>query len=317
MKKISVIIPCYNEEENILPMYERLKKVFEPLTHYDYEFVYVNNGSTDHSDRIFHELAGRDKKVVVIFLSRNFYKSQGAFTCGLDFAQGDAAILLDGDLQDPPEVIPALIKKWEEGHDIVLGERVKRKGSLLRRIAYKFFYRIFKGLSYINIPLDVGDFSLLDKKVVSVFKKLPERNRYIRGLRAWVGFKTASVSYTRDERLKGITTNSLYNNIEWALFAVFSFSYVPLRIISILAFLALLLIGLLAVVYTALYFMYPELAPRGFQTLFLSIFALGALQLLCFAIISEYLIIMFEEIKGRPKYIINNILNNSSNKLLT
>lgn len=310
MKKIAVIIPCYNEQENIIPLYKRLKKTFATLL-YDYEFIFVNNGSTDNSEQLFYQLTEQDKKVVVIFLSRNFYKSQGAFTCGLDYTKSDAAVLLDGDIQDPPEIIPDLIKKWEQGYDIVYGERIKRKGSLLLRVAYKLFYRIFKKLSYINIPVDAGDFSLLDKKVIDIFKKLPERNRYIRGLRAWVGFKSTGVQYHRAERHKGLTTNSLYNNLEWALFAIFSFSYVPLRFISLLAFLTILLMGGLAVFYSIMYFLFPSIAPRGFQTLFLAMLGLGAIQLLCFSIIGEYLIIMFEEIKGRPKYIVEKILNHS------
>src|SRR3989344_592906 len=159
MKKISVVIPCFNEEGNIFPMYERLIKVFK-LIEYDYSFIYVNNGSTDSSDKIFVKLAKKDKKVKVIYLSRNFYKSKGAYSAGIDYADGDAVVLIDGDIQDPPEVIPQLIKKWEQGFDVVYGSRIKRKESLARRVGYKLFYRLFKKVSYIDIPLDAGDFSL-------------------------------------------------------------------------------------------------------------------------------------------------------------
>ena len=217
--------------------------------------------------------------------------------------------MLDGDIQDPPELIPRFIEKWENGYEIVYGERIKRKGSLFRRVSYKLFYRIFRKFSYIKIPLDAGDFSIIDRKVIDILKIMPERNRYIRGLRAWVGYNAIGIPYTREERYKGFTTNSFYNNIEWALFAIFSFSYVPLRFITLLALCTLIGIFLLTGLSTILFFLAPGIAPRGFQSLFLAIFGLGAIQLLCFSIISEYMIIMFEEIKGRPKYIIDHVLN--------
>ena len=267
MKKISIIIPCYNEEENILLMHKRLTTVLRK-TKYAYEIIFVNNGSTDRSSEIFDRIARQDKKVVILFLSRNFYKSQGAYTAGIDYAQGEAAILIDGDLQDPPEKIPDLLKKWEEGYTIVYGVRVKRKESIFRKVGYKLFYRIFKALSYIDIPVDAGDFSLIDKKIIDVFKIMPEKNRYIRGLRAWVGFKSTGVPYTREERYRGLSTNSFIDNVKWALFAIFSFSYAPLGIISWLAIITVLLAAVAMIIYTVLYFIYP-LAPRGFQTLLL------------------------------------------------
>lgn len=310
MKKISVIIPCFNESGNILPMYERLIKVFKHIK-YDYSFIYVNNGSTDTSNKIFEELARKDKKVKVIYLSRNFYKSQGAYSAGIDYADGDAVVLIDGDIQDPPEKIPELIKKWEGGYSIVYGVRIKRKGSKFRRIAYKLFYRLFHKLSYLKIPIDAGDFSLLDKKIADIIKKFPERNRYVRGLRAWVGFKSIGVPYIRDERNTGITTNSLIDNINWAIFAIISFSYAPLGLIAWLAFFTVLLTILAIIVYTVLYFIYPG-NPRGYQTLLITVLFLGGIQLICFSIIAQYLAVIFDEIKGRPKYIIEKILNDKS-----
>lgn len=312
MKKISIIIPCYNEEENILPMHKRLTHALRK-TKYEYEIIFVNNGSTDNSADIFYRLAKQDKKVIILSLSRNFYKSQGAYTAGIDFASGDAAILIDGDLQDPPEKIPDLLKKWEEGYDIVYGVRVKRKESIFRKVGYKLFYRIFRWLSYIDIPVDAGDFSLIDKKIINVFKIMPEKNRYIRGLRAWVGFKSTGVPYTREERYKGFSTNSFIDNVKWALLAIFSFSYAPLGIISWLAIITVVLAACAIVVYTALYFIYP-LAPRGFQTLLLITLFLGSIQLICFSIIAQYLGIIFEEIKGRPKYIIEKIIRYDTQK---
>lgn len=306
VKKISIIIPCFNEEENILPMHKRLTAVLRK-TSYEYEMIFINNGSTDNSADIFYKIAKQDKKVVILFLSRNFYKSQGAYTAGLDYASGDAAILIDGDLQDPPEKIPDLLKRWEEGYDIVYGVRIKRMESNLRKIGYKLFYRVFKALSYIDIPVDAGDFSLIDKKIIEIFRKMPERNRYIRGLRAWVGFKSTGVPYTREVRYKGFSTNSFIDNVKWALFAIFSFSYAPLGIISWLAIVTVILAAIGMLVYTALYFIYP-LSPKGFQTLLLITLFLGSIQLICFSIIAQYLGIIFEEIKGRPKYIIEKII---------
>jgi dolichol-phosphate mannosyltransferase len=308
MKKIVVVIPCFNEQGNIFPMYDRLKKVFENLKKYDYSFIFVNNGSIDNSDEIFRKLAKKDKKVKVIYLSRNFYKSQGAYSAGIDYSDGDGVVLIDGDIQDPPEKIPDLIKKWEKGYDIVYGIRVKRKGSKFRKFAYKLFYRLFHKLSYLRIPVDAGDFSLIDKKIVKIISKFPERNRYIRGLRAWVGFKSIGVPYVRDERKTGMTTNSLVDNIKWAFFAIVSFSYAPLNLISWLAFVTVVLTLIAIVIYTTLYFIFPG-NPRGFQTLLLVVLFLGGIQLICFAIIAQYLGVMFEEIKGRPKYIVEKILN--------
>lgn len=306
-KKISVVIACFNEEDNIIPLYKRLTVVFKKLP-YTYELIFVNNGSTDDSDSIFENLAVKDKRVKVIFLSRNFYKSQGAYTAGLDLASGDAAVLIDGDLQDPPEKIPDLIKKWQEGYEIVYGVRVRRKETLGRKIGYKIFYRLFKRLSYVTVPLDAGDFSLLDKRVVRIFQELQERSRYIRGLRAWVGFRSCGVPYERQERYRGVSSNSFLDNIRWAVFAIFSFSYVPLELISLLAFFTVSAAILGMIGYTISYFLTPNI-PRGFQTLFLSSLFLGAIQLICFTIIAQYLKIVFEEIKRRPKYIIKRVLN--------
>lgn len=313
-KKISVVIPCFNEQENILPMYHRLRKILDKLTK-KYEIIYVNNGSTDNSDTVFRKLAKKDKKVVVIYLSRNFYKSQGAYTAGMDYATGDVAILIDGDLQDPPELIPKMVEKWQQGFDIVYGVRKKRRGSILRKIGYLLFYRIFNKLSYIDIPLDAGDFSLIDRKVLDVINIMPERDRYIRGLRAWVGFKRTGIEYTRAERKKGTTTNSLIDNFRWAALGIFSFSYVPLELISWLAIFVVIIAAVAIILYTILYFVIG--APTGFLTLLVVVLFLGGIQLLSLSIIAQYLGKMFEEMKGRPKYVISEILNDNRKRIKT
>jgi len=304
-KKISVVIPCYNEQDNIEPMHSRLSAVFKKLP-YDYEFIFVDNGSIDNSQSVFQKAVKKDRHVTVLKLSRNFYKSQGAYTAGIDYSDSNAVVLIDGDIQDPPEVIPQLIKKWEQGYDVVYGSRIKRKESLARRIGYKLFYRLFQKVSYIDIPLDAGDFSLIDRKVVEIFRKMPEKNRYIRGLRAWVGFRSIGVPYNRKERYRGFTTNSFVDNIRWALFAIFSFSYAPLELISWLTFGAVGVSAIATLVFVIRFFTYPG-TPRGIQTVLLTVLFFGMFQLICFSIFAHYMGIMFEEIKGRPKYIIEKV----------
>jgi dolichol-phosphate mannosyltransferase len=226
----------------------------------------------------------------------------------MEQAIGDAIVLIDGDLQDPPEIIPKFIKKWEEGYDIVYGQRIKRKASFILNIGYKLFYRLFKKLSYIDIPRDAGDFSLMDRKVIDLINNMPERKRFIRGLRAWVGFKSTPIAYQRDERKRGTSNVPFLSTFSWASLAIFSFSYTPLTFISWLAFLTTAFSGIAILFYLGLYFIFPDI-PRGIPTIIIIVLFIGSVQLICFSIIAQYLAIMFEEIKGRPKYIIESVLN--------
>jgi len=305
-KRISVVVPCYNEQDNIINMYNRLKNTLDKITN-NYEIIYINNGSYDDSESIFRQLSEKDKNVTVLTFSRNF-GSQSAYTAGMEYATGDCVVCIDGDIQDPPELIEEMVEKWLERYHVVYGIRKKREGSILRRIGYKLFYRIFKKLSYIDIPLDAGDFALIDRSVLDVMNFLPERNRFLRGLRAWTGFKQTGIEYTRLERKAGKTTNSFVDNIRWAIMGVVSFSYRPLEMISYLAALVVGLSAISIVIYIASYFIYST-APHGFSTLIVTILFLGGIQLLCLSIIGEYLGKIFEEVKGRPKYIIQEILN--------
>jgi dolichol-phosphate mannosyltransferase len=287
-------------------MYERLKKALAPLP-LMLEIIFVNDASPDDAEERLTELARRDPALVVINHARNF-GSQAAFTSGLRLCTGDAAVLMDGDLQDPPELIPELVKKWQEGHDVVYGVRVKREATLFLQVAYKLFYRLFHAFSYINVPVDAGDFSLIDRKVVNALNRLEERDRFLRGLRAWVGFKQIGVPYERRERMFGVTTNSLLKNIAWARKGIFSFSYAPLSLIS---FLALAVTGLSAgaiLFYLVAYFT-KGTAPSGFLTLLTAVLFMGGVQLLCLAIIGDYLGRVFEEVKQRPLYVVKSILN--------
>lgn len=305
-RSISVVIPCYNEQDNIRPMYQRLTAVMSRLTP-RYELIFVNNGSYDGSAPILAEIAQTDPRVSVVTLSRNF-GAQGAYTCGMEYASGDAVVCIDGDIQDPPELIPALAAKWVEGYDVVYGIRKRRKGAIVKRIGYKGFYRLFRKLSYVDIPVDAGDFSIIDRRVVDVLQRMPERSRFMRGLRAWAGFRQTGIPYVRDDRKAGRSSNSMLDLFRWAWMAIVSFSYGPLTLISYLAAFVMVLAAIGIVVYTALYVIYPT-APKGFQTLLVAILFLGAVQLLCLSIMGAYLGKIFEEIKARPVYIIQDVQN--------
>lgn len=303
---VSVVIPCYNEQGNIRPMYERLTAALGPVTP-TYELVFVNNGSYDESAGIFDSLALADQRVSIINLSRNF-GSQGAYTAGFAYASGDCVVGLDGDIQDPPEMIPEFIAKWLEGYDVVYGVRARRKASLPRRIGYKAFYRLLRRISYIDIPVDASDFALMDRRVVKVLNGMPERSRLIRGLRAFAGFSQIGIPYVRQERFSGKTTNSFRALFNWASLGIISFSFAPLSLISYLAGIVVALAAVALVIYTALYFIIPG-APQGFQTLLIAVLFLGGVQLLCLSIIGAYLGKIFEEVKGRPPFLVYDIQN--------
>jgi polyisoprenyl-phosphate glycosyltransferase len=305
--KLSAIIACYRDAPAVPYMYSRLKAVFEKINT-DYEMIFVNDNSPDNAREVLADLAQNDKKVVVINHSRNF-GSQNAFTSGMRIATGDAVILLDGDLQDPPELIEEFYKKWQDGYEIVYGIRVKREAPLLMQFAYKTFYRLFHAISYIDIPLDAGDFSLIDRRVVVVLNNLPENNRFIRGLRAWAGFRQTGIPYIRPERMFGRTTNSFLKNLAWAQKALFSFSYIPLEAITWLAFAIVTLALIGAVVEIILRLAFPWMAPSGFATVIVLILFMGGVQLLCLAIIGSYLAHVYDEVKRRPPYIIESVLN--------
>ncbi len=306
-KKLSAIIACYRDAPAVPIMHERLTAVFNKLG-VDYEIIFVNDNSPDNAREVLAALAGHDPRVVVINHSRNF-GSQSAFTSGMRIATGDAVILLDGDLQDPPELIESFCQKWQEGYDVVYGERVQREATWFLQIAYKAFYRLFRSASYVPIPLDAGDFSLIDRRVVNALNSLPENNRFMRGLRAWVGYRQIGVPYVRPERMFGRTTNSLLRNLGWARKAILSFSYAPLDLITWLALatVGLSFLAILLQIVSRLFF--PDLAPRGFTTLFVFFLFLGGIQLLCLSIIGSYLAHIYDEVKRRPPYIVESILN--------
>lgn len=288
-------------------MYERLCATFDRIG-VEGEIIFVNDASPDNAREVLAELAARDRRVVVINHTRNF-GSQSAFTSGMHVATGDAAVLLDGDLQDPPELIEAFYHKWQEGYDIIYGVREKREMTRLVEAGYKVFYRMFRAASYVPMPLDAGDFSLLDRRVIDALNSLPENNRFMRGLRAWVGFRQTGVPYVRPERMFGRTTNSLLRNLGWARKAIFSFSYIPIDLITALAFFTVVGAFVAIIWQLALRVLYPDLTPSGLTTVIILILFMGGIQLLCLSIIGSYLMHVYDEVKRRPAYIVESILN--------
>jgi len=305
--KLSAVVACYRDAPAVPMMHERLTRVFGKLG-VDYEIIFVNDHSPDDAREVLGALAARDPRVVVIHHSRN-YGSQSAFTSGMRVATGDAVVLLDGDLQDPPELIEAFFHKWREGFDVVYGQRVQREAERWLQVAYKAFYRVFRAVSYVPMPLDAGDFSLMDRRVVQALNDLPENNRFLRGLRAWVGFEQTGVPYRRPERAFGRSTNSLMSNLGWARKAILSFSYAPLDIITWLALVTVSLSFAAMLVQIALRILFPSLVPIGFTTLITLVLFLGGIQLLCLSIIGAYLAHIYDEVKRRPPYIVESIVN--------
>jgi dolichol-phosphate mannosyltransferase len=288
-------------------MYERLVKTFYKINA-EYEIIFVNDASPDNTAAVLQALVQQDKQVIGIEHSRNF-GSQSAFISGMEISTGDAVVLLDGDLQDPPELIEDFYAKWKEGNDVVYGQRIKRDGNRVLVRLYKVFYRVFRNLSYVPIPLDAGDFSMMDRKVVDELIKLPETDQFLRGLRAWVGFKQIGVPYTRPERMFGVTTNNWRKNIAWARKAIFSFSYVPLELLTYLGS-ALTLVSFLAAIIQVILYFKGVPVPHGITTLIVLVLFFGGITMLAISILGEYQAKILEEVKKRPKFIRRRIIRN-------
>jgi glycosyltransferase involved in cell wall biosynthesis len=305
--RISAVVPCYCEAKSVPVMHERLTAVFQALG-VDWEIIFVDSGSPDETPQVLAALAFRDPRVTVVRHTRAF-GSQSAYASGMCLATGDAVILLDGDLQDPPELIPTLLARWREGYEVVYGERVAREGSTAMNAARKAFYRVFRQVAYVSVPVDAGDFSLLDRRVVDSMNALPETQRFVRGLRAFVGYRQIGVPYERPERLFGRSSNNLLANIGWARRAIVSFSYAPLDMIGWLALLTTAVALVAALVEIALKIVDPHAAPSGYATLIVVVLFVGGVQLICFGVIGSYMAHMYEEIKARPSYIVDRVLN--------
>ncbi|MEI6696618.1 MAG: NAD-dependent epimerase/dehydratase family protein [Bacteroidota bacterium] len=307
-KKISAIIACYKDEQSIPVLFERLTSVFREST-YDYEIIFVNDCSPFKDESVIYQLCMQDNHVIGISHSRNF-GSQSAFISGMEIATGDAVVVLDGDGQDPPEIIKDFISKWEEGYDIVYGKRIKRKAPYYMQVLYKGFYRIFKKLSDIEMPVDAGDFSLIDRKAVGYLLNFPEKDIFLRGLRAWIGFKQVGVPYVRPERLFGRTTNSFLKNIWWAKKGIFSFSTKPLQYIQAIGVGVFIATLGLSIYYTINYFINPPQGAKGIPTIIFLVLGLGGIQLISLSILGDYIGKIIEEVKNRPKFIRTKIFFN-------
>lgn len=302
----SLVVPLYNEEAGITELYSRLEAVMEMLDG-SAELILVNDGSRDRTLEMIRQLHQQHSTVCYLSLARNF-GHQVAVTAGLNFARGQAVIVLDGDLQDPPELIPEMIEQWQQGYQVVYAQRIKRhQESYLKRITAYAFYRILRYLADIDIPTDTGDFCLMDRKVVDVINAMPERNRYIRGLRAWVGFKQTAVRFERDPRFAGEVKYTFRKSFNLAIDSLISFSKVPLRLSTYLGLISAsvsLLMGCL-VLYWRLN--YPSSAVTGLATIIIVVFLLASIQLITIGILGEYIGRIYEEVKARPLYTVSEV----------
>ncbi len=302
MKPIySVVIPVFNEAESISEFYRRLSLAAKSAEGV-WEFIFVNDGSTDDSPDLLKGFAKKDKRVRVIDFARNF-GHQIAVTAGLDIAQGNAVVVIDADLQDPPEVIPELIAKWREGYEVVYAVRSEREGETwIKEFTAKIFYRLIFQITDIKIPLDTGDFRLLDGKVVAVMRKMRERHRFLRGMASWVGFRQIGVPYRRHARFAGKTKYPFNKMMRLALNAITSFSYFPLQLATYLGFVCAI-VAAMAIPIVVVMRLTGSGAFFGQATTLISVLFLGGVQLICVGILGEYVGRIYDEVKGRPLYI--------------
>ncbi len=304
--KYSFIIPIYNEEETIAEMYRRVSTVMDRLDG-AVELILVNDGSRDRSLRLMRDLHDCDSRVCYLSLARNF-GHQIAVTAGLNFARGEVVVILDADLQDPPELIPDMVEMWRQGYQVVYAQRTqRRKESWLKKFTAYGFYRLLKKLADVDIPTDTGDFCLLDRQVVDVLNSMPERNRYIRGLRSWIGFKQAAIRFERDPRFAGEVKYTFGKSLALAINGLVSFSKVPLRLstyVGLFSAIAAILMILL-VLYWRIFV--PSSPLSGYTIILMAIFFLGAVQLVCIGILGEYVGRIYEEVKGRPLYTVGEV----------
>jgi len=303
---LSVVAPVYNEEAILPELYRRLVAVLDGAG-LDWELVLVNDGSRDRSPEIMRELHAADPRVKVVDFARNF-GHQVAITAGADYAQGDAVVIIDADLQDPPEVILDLLAKWREGYEVVYAVRAERKGETwFKEFTAKAFYRIIYKITDINIPMDTGDFRLMDRKVVEALRTMREKHRFMRGMSVWVGFKQVGVEYVRAERYAGETKYPLKKMLRFALDGITSFSFFPLQVATYVGFIAAA-VAILGIILTVILRLTGSHAFYGQATTLVAVLFLGGVQLISLGIIGEYLGRIYDEVKGRPLYIVREAL---------
>jgi dolichol-phosphate mannosyltransferase len=307
---LSIVVPLYNEAANVAPLVERIGGVVDRLrAHYDYEIVLVNDGSSDGTRAAARQAMEHRSNVILITLSRNF-GHQLAATAGLEIARGDAVILMDGDLQDPPELIEAFVSKWREGYDVVYAVRRTRSGeSRFKLFTARLFYRIIKRLTKVSIPVDAGDFRLMSRRVVDALRRSPERNRFLRGMVSWVGFNQTAVAYDRDVRHAGTTKYPLSKMVRFAMDGITSFSDIPLRFASYLGFTvsAIAFLYAIYVIISKVFNVRPLAYTPGWASTIVAVLFLGGVQLMSLGILGEYLGRVYDEVKGRPLYLISEV----------
>lgn len=309
MKKVSIVIPVYNEEEVLPKLIQRLANLINTAKDYEFEMIFVNDGSKDNTLKILEKLTQEEKSLKVISFSRNF-GHQAAVTAGIKYVTGDAVVIIDADLQDPPELIPEMLKLWEQGNEVIYGKRKSRKGeSAFKLLSAKMFYKTLNALSDVEIPKDTGDFRLVDRKVIDVINEMPEHNKFLRGLFSWVGFKQYAYEYERQERKAGKTKYPFKKMMKLASDGIISFSTKPLKIVGGIGILAIIIsIGILIYSLVSYAFNLNQLAP-GWTSIMVTVTFFSGIQLLSVWIISEYIARIYDETKRRPEYIINKKIN--------
>jgi glycosyltransferase involved in cell wall biosynthesis len=309
VKKISIVVPMYYEEEVAKECYSRLKGILEKIENYNYEIIFINDGSKDKTLPILMEIAEKDKNVKVISFARNF-GHQCAVTAGLQYVTGDAIVIIDADLQDPPELIPDMLKLWEDGNDVIYGKRKSREGeSKFKLLTASMFYKTLNALSDVEIPKDTGDFRLVDRKVVDVINSLPEHNKFLRGLFSWVGFKQTPFEYERKERFAGKTKYPLKKMLKLAQDGIFSFSTKPLRIVGTMGIISIA-ISIIILIYAILSYIFNwNNLTAGWTSLMVTMTFLSGMILISLWMIGEYIGRIYDETKRRPQYIIEKTIN--------
>lgn len=309
MKKISIVIPMYNEETVVHECYTRIKNIFNRLNNYDMEMIVVDDGSTDKTLELLESLSKEDMKLKILSFSRNF-GHQSAIIAGLKETTGDAVIIIDADMQDPPELIVDMIDLWEKGNDVIYAVREKREEeSIFKVFSAKIFYKILYSLSEVKIPKNTGDFRLADRKVIDIINSLPEHNKYLRGLFAWSGFKQEPIKYDRKKRFSGKTKYSFKKMMKLAYDGIISFSNKPLKIIGKIGILSVI-VSFLILIYSIISYVFKlNDLVSGWTSIMVSITFFAGVQLVSLWILSEYISRIYDESKNRPEYIINKKIN--------
>ncbi len=307
MPLLSIVIPCYNEEDVIGETMKRLKTFCSELVNLNVELIFVDDGSRDCTRELLKNYASEDTRIRVIGFARNF-GHQIAVTAGIDAASGDAVVLIDADLQDPPEVIHQMIARWREGYDVVYGTRTERPGeSVFKLVTARAFYRILNWLSDVSIPLDTGDFRLMSRPVVDTLRAMPECDRFVRGMASWVGFKQINLPYKRAERFAGESKYPLSKMLRFAIDGILSFSTKPLQMSVVFGMISALL-ALIGILYALGLRIFTNIWVEGWTALMITVLFLGGVQLICFGILGEYIGRIYNEVKNRPLYVVQEYL---------